>query len=153
MQGVMRGATHWLFVVFIAQAGQSLLPPGSPDRAAPKHLTLSTSASPANPTTPGSPVSLFLDVMPNPGIHVYAPGAKDYLPIRLTLEPLADLAIGKTVYPKSETIVVERVTIARTAKPGTTMTIKGMVNYQACDDTVCFIPASAPVTWTLTVGP
>jgi hypothetical protein len=90
---------------------------------------------------------------------------------RTTTSPsgsLADLAIGKTVYPKSETIVferervpvfqkpfrlVEQVTIARTAKPGTTMTIKGMVNYQACDDTVCFIPASAPVTWTLTVGP
>src|SRR6266851_4186794 len=168
MHGVMRGAMHWLFVVIIAQAGQSLLPPAGPvgpdglNNAAPKHLTLSTSANPANPTTPGSGVSLFLDVRPNPGIHVYAPGAKDYLPIRLTLEPLADLAIGKTIYPKSETFVFERervpvfqkpfrlvepVTIARTATPGTTMTIRGTVNYQACDDKVCFIPASAPVTW------
>jgi DsbC/DsbD-like thiol-disulfide interchange protein len=169
MHGVMRGAMHCLFVVFIAQAGQSLLPPGGPgglNKAAPKHLTLSTTASPASPTTPGSGVSLFLDVTPNPGIHVYAPGANDYLPIRLTLEPLADLAIGKTIYPKSETMIferervpvfqkpfrlVEQVTIARTATPGTTMTIRGLVNYQACDDKVCFIPASAPVTWTLTV--
>jgi DsbC/DsbD-like thiol-disulfide interchange protein len=166
MHGVMRGAMHCLFVVFIVQAGQSLLPPGGPgglNKAAPKHLTLSTTANPASPTTPGSGVSLFLDVTPNPGIHVYAPGAKDYLPIRLTLEPLADLAIGKTIYPKSETMIferervpvfqkpfrlVEQVTIARTATP---VTIRGLVNYQACDDKVCFIPASAPVTWTLTV--
>jgi DsbC/DsbD-like thiol-disulfide interchange protein len=169
MHGVMRGAIHWLFIVIVAQAGQALVPPGGLgglDKAPPKHLTLSTSASPPNLTTPGSGVSLFLDVTPNPGIHVYAPGAKDYLPIRLTLEPLADLAIGKTIYPKSETIVferervpvfqkpfrlVEQVTIARTARPGTTMTIRGTVNYQACDDKVCFIPAAAPVTWTLTV--
>jgi DsbC/DsbD-like thiol-disulfide interchange protein len=163
MSGVMRGAMHCLFALIIAQAGQSVL---RPEQAAPKHVTLSTSASAASPATPGSGVSLFLDVMPNPGIHVYAPGAKDYIPIRLTLEPLADLVIGKTIYPKSETIVferervpvfqkpfrlVERVTIARTAKAGTTMTIRGMVNYQACDDKVCFIPASVPVTWTLTV--
>jgi DsbC/DsbD-like thiol-disulfide interchange protein len=110
---------------------------------------------------------LFLDVVPNPGIHVYAPGAKDYVPIGLTLEPMADLIIGKTSYPKSETILfekervpvfqkpfrlVEQVTIARTAPTGAIMTIRGTVTYQACDDKVCFIPASAPVTWTLTVG-
>jgi DsbC/DsbD-like thiol-disulfide interchange protein len=161
MHGVMRGAMHCLLVVSIAQAGQLL-----PEKAVPKHLMLATSASAANRTAPGSEVSLFLDVTPNPGIHVYAPGANDYLPIRLTLEPRADLVIGKTIYPKSETIVfegervpvfqkpfrlAERVTIARTAKAGVTMTIRGMVDYQACDDKVCFIPASAPVTWTLTV--
>jgi DsbC/DsbD-like thiol-disulfide interchange protein len=163
MHGVMRDAMHCLFVVVIAQtAGQSLLPL---QKAAPKHVTLSASASAAN-AAPGSGMSLFLDVAPNPGIHVYAPGAKDYLPIGLTLEPVADLVVGKTIYPKAETIVFERervpvfqkpfrlvehVTIARTAKAGTTMTIRGRVTYQACDDKVCFIPASAPVTWTLTI--
>jgi hypothetical protein len=31
------------------------------------------------------------------------------------------------------------------------MTVSGTVNYQSCDDKVCYPPESAPVTWTLTV--
>jgi hypothetical protein len=47
--------------------------------------------------------------------------------------------------------LVQDMTIARSTKPGTTMTISGTVRYQACDDAVCFIPASAPVRWTVKV--
>jgi DsbC/DsbD-like thiol-disulfide interchange protein len=163
IRAVVRDAMHCLFVFVIAQAAaQSLLPL---QKAAPKHLSLATSTSAAS-AAPGTGISLFLDVVPNPGIHVYAPGAKDYLPIGLTVEAPADAVIGKAIYPKSETMLFEgervpvfqkpfrlvtRLTVARAAAAGTALTIRGMVNYQACDDKVCFIPASAPVTWTLTV--
>ncbi len=32
----------------------------------------------------------------------------------------------------------------------TTLTIKGVLTYQACDDKVCFTPQSVPLTWTVT---
>jgi len=35
----------------------------------------------------------------------------------------------------------------------TTLTIKGVLNYQACDDKVCFTPQSVPLTWTVTLRP
>jgi DsbC/DsbD-like thiol-disulfide interchange protein len=151
----------FLAAVCVQSAGSSLL---SPQKAAPKHLTVSTSAS-ASRVAPGAKVSLFADVTPAPGIHVYAPGAKDFLPIALALTPTAGAAIGTTVYPKSEMLgagddevpvfqkpfrLAQPVTIARTAAPGT-MTIAGTIRYQACDDVVCFIPASVPVSWTIAI--
>ena len=33
------------------------------------------------------------------------------------------------------------------------MTVSGVVNYQACDDKVCYPPAEVPVTWELRVHP
>jgi DsbC/DsbD-like thiol-disulfide interchange protein len=163
MQGVMRGALHLFLLMSLAQSSApSILPaPHTP----PKHLTLTTSAS-TNTVSPGGKVSLFIDVTPNPGIHVYAPGAKDYLPIAVKLDARADVSTGKTVYPASEMMtfagekvpvfqkafrLVDDVTIAKSARSGTALTVNGIVNYQACDDRVCFIPASAPVAWTISV--
>ena len=31
------------------------------------------------------------------------------------------------------------------------LTIKGLLNYQACDDKVCFSPQTVPLTWTVTL--
>jgi hypothetical protein len=36
---------------------------------------------------------------------------------------------------------------------GKTVTIRGQLNYQACDSKVCFLPASVPVEWRLQVLP
>jgi DsbC/DsbD-like thiol-disulfide interchange protein len=158
----MREAIHIVIAALFVQAGGASLVPRN---AAPKHLTLAASAS-ASSAAPGAKVSLFVDVTPNPGIHVYAPGAKDFLPVALTIEPIADASAGKVLYPKSDTMMfadekvpvfqkpfrlAQEVTIARSAKPGTTLAISGVLRYQACDDAVCFIPASAPVNWTIAV--
>jgi hypothetical protein len=32
-----------------------------------------------------------------------------------------------------------------------TLTIKGVLSYQACDDKLCFTPQSVPLTWTVTL--
>ena len=37
----------------------------------------------------GGKLALFVDVTPKPGIHVYAPGSKDYIPIALKLNAAA----------------------------------------------------------------
>jgi thiol:disulfide interchange protein DsbD len=147
-----------LFAVLTALFSLFQLPP------APKHLTLVATAS-ATTAAPGSTVQLWLDIAPNPGIHVYAPGAKDYLPIAVTIEPRPGVKIGPVKYPKSETMLFEGEKVPVYEKPfrlvseialgpsikADTLTLTGTVKYQACDDKVCFIPASVPVSWTIAV--
>jgi DsbC/DsbD-like thiol-disulfide interchange protein len=114
----------------------------------------------------GSKVTLSVDVTPKPGIHVYAPGTKDFIPIELKLDAQPDVKAGKVVYPKSETMtfgdekvpvfqkpfkLVEDVTIAKSAKAGSTLTVNGTVHLQACDDSVCFPPENVPVSWMVSV--
>src|SRR5262245_60048119 len=67
--------------VVAAQATPSLQFRGAPPLS--KHATIATATDAANPA-PGAKVALFLDMTPNPGVHVYAPGAKDYLPVKIT---------------------------------------------------------------------
>jgi len=137
--------------------------------AATPHLTMATSASTANtPARPGAVVSLFVDVIPDLNVHVYAPGAKDYLPIALEIAPSPGVTIGKLTYPKAQDLyfeplkehvpvfsapfrLVQTVTVGRTAKAGQSIVVTGSLKYQACDDKVCFNPVAAPVSWTLSV--
>src|SRR5216684_5291572 len=65
-------------------------------------MTASTSVTPATPAKPGATVKLFVDVIPDPKIRVYAPGAKDYLPVVLELSPAAGVRAGKLHYPPSQ---------------------------------------------------
>jgi cytochrome c biogenesis DsbD-like protein len=133
--------------------------------AAPVQLTFTTAAStPA--VKPGQSLKLFVDVTPRPKMHVYAPGAKDYLPVALELNS-AGVRAGKLTYPASQDWYFEptrehvpvyqspfrltqEVVIASTAKPGT-LIVTGVLKYQACDDTICYNPVTAPVSWTIGV--
>ena len=131
----------------------------------PGHATIL--ASPAQVSgAAGAKLSLFVDVTPKPGIHVYAPGSNDYIPITVKLTPQAEVKFGKVAYPKSETMtfadekvpvfqkpfrLTQDITLDKSAKAGSTVTVAGTVNYQACDDRVCYPPESAPVSWTVVV--
>ena len=114
----------------------------------------------------GAKLALFVDVTPKPGIHVYAPGTENYIPITVKLNAQPEIKAGKVAYPKSETMtfadekvpvfqkpfrLTQDVTLDKSAKAGSTVTVSGIVNYQACDDRVCYAPESAPVSWTVTV--
>ncbi len=131
----------------------------------PGHAAILSSPAEVN-GAPGAKLALFVDVTPKPGIHVYAPGSNDYIPITVKLNPQAPLKAGKVAYPKSELMtfadekvpvfqkpfrLTQDVTLAKSAKPGSTVTVSGTVNYQACDDRVCYAPESAPVSWIVTV--
>jgi DsbC/DsbD-like thiol-disulfide interchange protein len=114
----------------------------------------------------GTKLALFVDVTPKPGIHVYAPGANDYIPISVKLNAQPAIKAGKLAYPRSEIVSIadekvpvfqqpfrltQDVTVDKSAKPGSTVVVAGTVSYQACDDKVCYPPESAPVSWTIAV--
>lgn len=125
---------------------------------------------------PGHRVSLVLEIEPAPRIHVYAPGAKDYRVITLTIATQPFVRLLPMQYPASEIFFFEplneRVPIyqgpfkltqelildgqpqAQAAFRGKQqLVVTGMLNYQACDDKVCFRPTSVPLSWTLALQP
>jgi thiol:disulfide interchange protein DsbD len=131
----------------------------------PGHAAITPSPAEVNGKA-GAKLSLFVDVAPKPGIHVYAPGSNDYIPITVKLNAQPQLKAGKVAYPKSETMIfadekvpvfekpfrlTQDVTLDKSLKPGATVTIAGTVHYQACDDRVCYPPESAPVSWSVMV--
>jgi DsbC/DsbD-like thiol-disulfide interchange protein len=145
--------------------GAAPLPELAPVVTAP-HLTIALGTS-TGPVSPGSKVSLWVDVTPDPGVHVYAPGTVGYKPIALTLKPSKTITAGKTRYPASHLAVLagdavqvfdepfrltREVTVAKSVKPRTSLVVSGTLDYQACDDKVCFVPASVPVSWTIGLG-
>jgi hypothetical protein len=133
--------------------------------AKPGHAAILSSPAEVNGTA-GAKLALFVDVSPKPGIHVYAPGSENYIPITVKLNAQPEIKAGKLAYPKSEMMtfadekvpvfqkpfrLTQDVTLDKSAKAGSTVTVSGIVNYQACDDRVCYAPESAPVTWTVVV--
>jgi peroxiredoxin len=122
----------------------------------------------------GTHFSIVLDVRPAQRVHVYAPGVAGYKPIALSIDAQPGLIVRNAQYPKSEDYyfkplnehvqvfqhafrVVQDVMIDATPqgqaalKDLTSLTIKGTLTYQACDDTVCFTPQSVPLTWTVSL--
>lgn len=130
-----------------------------------KHATI-VAAPAAVSGAPGAKIVLFVDVTPKTNIHVYAPGSKDYIPITVKPDPLPQVKFGKVTYPKADvmTFADEKVpvfqkpfrltqdaTIDKAAKSGSTVTVAGTVNFQACDDKVCYPPEKVSVSWTVAV--
>ena len=130
-----------------------------------RHATIV--ASPADVgAAAGGKVSLFVEVTPKPGIHVYAPGSKDYIPISIKLDPSTGVKAGKLTYPKSEMMtfgdekvpvfqkpfrLTQDVTLDKSAASGASLNVAGTVHLQACDDRVCFPPENVPIKWNVTV--
>ena len=123
---------------------------------------------------PGTHFSIVLDIHPASGIHVYAPGVTGYKPIALAIEPQPWVTLRAAQYPRSEDYhfkplnehvrvyqhrfrIIQDVTLEASAeaqaalKDVSSLTIRGTLNYQACDEKVCFTPQSVPLTWTVSV--
>ena len=139
--------------------------------AAPKpietaHLSLATSTTTAAAAA-GKKLSLYVDVTPKPTMHVYSPGQDGYIAITLTLEANPAITAGKAKYPAGEKFfmpalnetqlvyakpfrITQDVTVKSAA--GEALTVKGSVRYQACDDKICYLPVTVPVSWELKAG-
>ncbi len=125
---------------------------------------------------PGHRLTLTAEVTPGEGIHVYAPGQTGYIPVGLTLAASADYRAHAVVFPQSSTYhfaplnedvsvyahpfrLSVDVTLALTPSmrqrgaAHASLTIEGTLDYQACNDTVCFRPDSVPLTWTIGLLP
>ena len=140
------------------------------------HLQLALEQS--DPTgVPGTRVTLAAEVRLPPDVHVYAPGAQGYKPIKLVIETVPQLELKPAVYPSSKTLFLPAIKesvpvfegtfrISQDLKvnsgaafwgslgdDGKLFTITGKLEYQACDKTTCYVPTSVPVKWQLQVFP
>ena len=130
------------------------------------HLTVTTSAG----TAAGTRLPLYVDIALKPKMHVYAPGEKDAIPVTLTLTPDETIKVSPADFPAPEKYyfepikltqlvyskpfrITQLVTVAAPASrsAGATRVVKGVLRYQACDDKVCYVPKSVPVSWTLPI--
>ncbi len=149
--------------VTLGQTSASMPKPSVTDTL---HLTVTTSTS-GPIVAPGARVSLVVDVALKPKMHVYAPGEKVNMPISLQVDRTSGVAIRPPIFPKGEPflfaptgetqIVYSRpfrieipVTMARAGKAGV-FALSGTFRYQACDDKVCYIAKSVPLTWDVTI--
>lgn len=124
--------------------------------------------------TNGSRFSLAVDVEPNPEMHVYAPGAeeKGYRVIGLNMAPSEYFRFEAVEFPESEIYyfepldeyvpvfqepftVLQEVVVEASAEIEEelesidVLTLSGTLDYQACDDAICYLPVSVPVSFTL----
>lgn len=125
---------------------------------------------------PGNRTALVVNISPKPRMHVYAPGASGYRVVKLTIAPDPLVRVLPVEYPPSQTYVFEplneRVLVYQTPftllqeivlevtpeaesafRGKTELRLAGTLEYQACDDKVCFNPTALPLSWTLAVQP
>lgn len=121
---------------------------------------------------PGNRFSLALEVQPHANIHVYAPGAQGYRVISLTITPQPFIRVFPMKYPtwqmyffeplnervpvyEKPFTLVQEVLLEGTRQAQANLngkesvTITGKLEYQACDDKICYNPTSVPLSWTL----
>ena len=120
-----------------------------------------------------SAVILSAQTAPKRGMHVYAPGKHDYQVIAVKIDPQPWMKVAPTTYPPSEIYyfkeldekvetygkpfkLVQDVTILNTAAAkkalaASPIKLSGTLQYQACDDKVCYAPTKVPVSFDLTI--
>jgi hypothetical protein len=169
----MRFLKHLFLGVFCAFAGAGAFAQSAgPIRNDTMHLTVNTTLS-DTVVAPGKKLSLSFAVTPKRDMHVYAPGKHDYQVIGVKLDPQPWMKVAATSYPPSEiyhfkeldekvetygkpfTLVQEIVVLdtaaAKKALAAGPLKLSGRLEYQACDDKLCYAPARVPVSFALTV--
>ncbi|MBI4264673.1 MAG: peroxiredoxin family protein [Acidobacteria bacterium] len=125
---------------------------------------------------PGHRFSIVLDITPGPGMRVIAPGQHRYRVVALDLESTGNLRIYPLSHPPSAefqapgnerlpayaqpfrliqdvAVVVNNETRQLAQKPGATMSLQGVLEYQACTPEVCDPPQRVPLSWTVALKP
>jgi hypothetical protein len=147
---------------------------GSHTSVSTKHLELSSSSS-ASVVRSGQHLVLTLDIELKPKMHVYAPGVEGgYRPIEWNIKETGAVVPAAATFPTPEVLyldaikekvpvyrdklrLIREIAIAKDAdlKPVLSssgeFTVEGEFKYQACDDRVCYIPATIPLKWTFIV--
>jgi hypothetical protein len=136
------------------------------------HLTVHTSLN-DTVAAPGKTLSLSFDITPKRNMHVYAPGKHDYQVIAVRVDPQPWLRVEPTKYPPSEIYLMEalnekvetygkpftlvqNVTVldsaaARKALAAGAVKLSARLEYQACDDKVCYAPQRIPISFALSL--
>lgn len=155
--------------------GQGGAPSGPVATVRTSHVTVQAAASDTT-VSPGSRFSLSIEVTPRRGIHVYAPGKHDYQVVRFVPDSRPWLRAQPLRYPPSEIYhfvpldervetylkpftLVQDLTVLATPEAQKqlagekTLTVSGTLEYQACDDKICYAPAKVPLSFTLDLTP
>jgi hypothetical protein len=140
------------------------------------HVTVTSTATEER-VRPGNRFTLVVEVAPAPGVHVYAPGAEryGYHPLALTIEPPPHVTVYPVQLPQAEIVefpalaesvpvytrpvrvladivLGSRQELAEALAAGS-LTIRGRVAVQACDEAECYAPQEIPVAWELVLEP
>ena len=144
-------------------------------QASTMHLDLKAYPSDATVAL-GTRFSIAAEIAPKRGMHVYAPGASNYRVVALNIMPQPHVRTTAVRYPASEIyffkplnervqvyqkpftisvdVVPEATAEGRKALAGKSeLVITGTLDYQACDDTICYNPESIPLTWKVGLQP
>lgn len=144
-------------------------------RARAPYLELTTYLTDAA-AAPGTRFSVVVDVRPASKVHVYAPGVEGYKPVALRIDPQPGLLVRSAQFPAPEDYyfaplnehvavysrpfrIMQDVMIDPSAQAApalssaTSLTIRGALDYQACNDTECFLPQTLPLSWTIALKP
>lgn len=116
-------------------------------------------------------LTLQLRLTPRPGMRIYAHDAKGYVPLSLSIDQQPGVVAQPVQYPASSTYVfpptqetsrvyarpitlkhpvVLSADVRRKLAAGDDMIVAATLRYQACDDTLCYRPTDARVTWQIT---
>jgi hypothetical protein len=156
-------------------AAQGAYPGGVAVSAETTNLSMSATISDAT-VAPGERISIVLTVTPRSNMHVYAPGKHDYRIVQLNLDPQPWLRAHDTRYPAAEIYhfkpldehvdvyskpfrLIKDVTVLATPEVQKTLatmptvTIAGVLEYQACDDRICYNPARVPFSFSVAMKP
>ena len=118
---------------------------------------------------PGDTVLVTVPVQVSRGYHVNAnPAAgEDYIPLEVKFDTTKDVRPGAAVYPKGNKWRLEGTTedllvyageilvrvplVVEPAAGGGKQVLAGIVDFQACDNQVCFLPDSRTISVTVDV--
>lgn len=112
----------------------------------------------------GEPITLVVRVTPRAGIHVYSPAETRYKPVVLTIDRTDSISVEKALFPESSWRIFEgervrvydaafeiRQPVRVTAPAGGSVPVRGTLEYQACDDLMCYLPVKVPLRWNVPV--
>jgi hypothetical protein len=152
---VPHAAAALLSAVLLSQA------PATPGWLKPPSRVTATATLESPRRDAANTLTVAVEVTPAAGIHVYAPGNKDYIAVELRAVPQLGVTPGRAEYPPAEPLVfgalkeVVRV-YARPFRIRLPLVVDGAPNaarlqalelrYQACTDRVCFPPATLPLS-------
>jgi len=165
----MRAAAAVLTVLIVTSTatthGQLVRPPSASSLF--DRISAETSVV-AEKAVPGGTVVLHLEVSPDRGVRVFAPGAKNFVPAVVILTRPKGITAGKPSYdipdyeknPGNDKRVPlygrqfkidHIVTIDKNVKPGTEIRVSGAFTYQTCDERIVYPKRTMAVRWTIRV--
>jgi len=116
----------------------------------------------------GNRVTLVIEIDLRDRMHLYAPGVEGYTPVSVALADIPYVRAHDTSFPESEILllpaigeavpvfhgsvrILQDVTVSPRYPEGDALSIPLTFSYQACDDTVCYLPSTLELTYALTL--